>query len=59
MDHIIPSAILDVLEECNNAPDKFTPQTETVNRMNKVLNVCATDDHILSSRQSGATAQQA
>lgn len=25
------------LEECNNAPDKFSPQTETINRTNKVL----------------------
>lgn len=57
MDHIIPSTIPYVLEECNNAPDKFALQTETVNRTNKVLNVCATDDHILSSRQPGAIAQ--
>lgn len=51
------SAMLYVFEESNNAPDKFAPQTETVNRTNKVLNVCATDDHIRSSRQSGATEQ--
>lgn len=48
-----------MLKECNNALNKFAPQAETVNRPNKVLNVCATDEHILSSRQSGAIAQQA